>query len=145
MIGRLINWGPAGGYFWFLTYLKKIFLETGRTTPTPPLLLCTVLLNSVFGKDPTVSAPGKGLCCRPTNIRKNDIMYILKFVCTGFLFSFLRRTVPSILSFQLIQIFSWDPDVTTSSLASEELIHWCWLLVGMFQHKEPPNQRKPND
>ena len=60
-----------------------------------------------FGNDPTVSAPDKGLCCKPTNIGKNDIMYILNFVCTGFLFSF-RRSVPSILSFQLVQIFFFD-------------------------------------
>ena len=39
----------------------------------------------------------------------------------------------------------WEPDVATSSSACEELIPCCWLLVGMFQHKEPPNQRKPND
>ena len=44
-------------------------------------------------------------------------MYILSFVCTGFIFSF-RRSVPSILSFLLIQIFFWDPDPATSSLAS---------------------------
>ena len=87
------------------------------------------------GNDPTVSAPDKGLCCKPTNIGKNDIMYILNFVCTGFLFSF-RRSVPSILSFQLILTFFRDPDAATSSLASEELIPCSWLLVGMFQHKE---------
>ena len=29
-----------------------------------------------FGNDPTVSAPDKGLCCKPTNIGENDIMYI---------------------------------------------------------------------
>ena len=57
-----------------------------------------------FGNDPTVSAPDKGLCCKPTNIGKNDIMYILNFVCTGFLFSF-RRSVPSILSFNLSKSF----------------------------------------
>ena len=44
-------------------------------------------------------------------------MYILSFVCTRFIFSF-RRSVPSILSFLLIQIFFWDPDPATSSLAS---------------------------
>ena len=97
-----------------------------------------------FGNDPTVSAPDKGLCCKPTNIGKNDITYILNFPGTGFLFSF-RQSVPSILSFQLIQIFFWDPDAATSSLASEELIPCCWLLAGMFQRKEPPNHRKPND
>ena len=91
-----------------------------------------------FGNDPTVSTVDKGLCCKPTNIGKNDI--ILNFVCTGFLFSFCR-SVPSILSFQLIQIFFREPDVVTR----EELIPCCWLLVGMFQHKEPPNHRKPND
>ena len=62
-----------------------------------------------FGKDSTVPARDKGLCCKPTNIGKNDIMCILNFVCTGFLFSF-RRSFPSILSFLLIQIFFGDPD-----------------------------------
>ena len=38
-----------------------------------------------FGNDSTISAPDKGLCCKPTNIGKNDIMYILNFVCTGLL------------------------------------------------------------
>ena len=38
-----------------------------------------------FGNDFTISAPDKGLCCKPTNIGKNDIMYILNFVCTGLL------------------------------------------------------------
>ena len=57
-----------------------------------------------FGNDPTVSAPDKGMCCKPTNTRKNDIMYILKFVCTGFLFSF-RRSVPSICPFNLPNLF----------------------------------------
>ena len=30
-----------------------------------------------FGNGSTVSAPDKGLCCKLTNIGKNDIMYIL--------------------------------------------------------------------
>ena len=68
-----------------------------------------------FGNDPTVSAPDKGLCCKPTNTGKNDIMYILKFVCTGFLFSSFSSISSFDLSFQLIQIFFWDPDVATSS------------------------------
>ena len=89
-----------------------------------------------FGNDPTVSAPDKGLCCKPTNTGKND-----KMICLYWL-SFLFSSISSFdLSFQLIQIFFWDPDVATSSLASEELIPYCWLLVGMFQHKEPPNHR----
>ena len=97
-----------------------------------------------FGNDPKVTAPDKGLCCKPTNIGKNDIMYILNFVCTGFLFSF-RRSVPSILSYQLIQIFFEIRMRPLVHWLSEELIPYCWLLVGMFQHKEPPNHRKPND
>ena len=79
-----------------------------------------------FGNDPTVSAPVKGLCCKPTNIGKKYIMYFLDFLCTGFLSSF-RRSFPSILFFQLIQIFFWDADAATSSLASVELIPWMLL------------------
>ena len=41
-----------------------------------------------LGNDPTVSAHDKGLYCKPTNIGKNGIVFILNFVCTGFLFSF---------------------------------------------------------
>ena len=70
---------------------------------------------------------------------KNGIMYILNFVCTGFVFSF-RRSVPSILSFLLIQIFFWDSDAATSSWASGELIPCCWLLVGMGQGTTEPQE-----
>ena len=59
-------------------------------------------------------------------------MYILSFVCTGFIFSF-RRSVPSILSFLLIQIFF--------EIRIRPLVHWLPFL--MFQHKEPPNHGKP--
>ena len=48
-------------------------------------------------------------------------LYFLNFVCTGF-FSSFRRSVPSILSFQLIQIFFGKADADTSSLVSVELI-----------------------
>ena len=68
-----------------------------------------------FGNDPTVSAPEKGLCCKPTNIGKNDIMYILKFVCIGFLFSF-RRSVPSICPFKLSKSFF--------EIRMWPLVHW---------------------
>ena len=37
-----------------------------------------------FGNDPTVSAPDKGLCCKPTNIGKNDIMCFRLFVLAFF-------------------------------------------------------------
>ena len=37
-----------------------------------------------FGNDPTVSAPDKGLCSKPTNIGKNDIMCFRLFVLAFF-------------------------------------------------------------
>ena len=142
MIGRLINQGQVV-IFGSLLASVQVYYTTFVITDYVYSQVCFSFKFN-FGNDPTVSAPDKGLCCKPTNIGKNGIMYFLYFVCTSFLFSF-RRSVPSILSFQLIQIFFWEPDVATSSLACEEVIPCCWLLVGMFQHKEPPNHRKPND
>ena len=69
-----------------------------------------------FGNDPTVSAPVKGLCCKPTNIGKNDIMYILKvllrrkflFLFNLFILAFFSLFADQFLRFcpfQLVQIF----------------------------------------
>ena len=85
--------------FWRYINVDEVSLIT-----LEKLLQSVMELLQIATVHPTVSAPDKSLCCKPTNIGKNDIMYILNFVCTGFIFSF-HRSVPSILSFQLIQIF----------------------------------------
>ena len=97
-----------------------------------------------FGNDPTVSAPDKGLCCKPTNIGKMiSCIFLISFVLAFFsLFAdqFLRFC-PFNLSKSFFEIRMWP----LVHWLPEELIPCCWLLVVMFQRKEPPNHRKPND
>ena len=65
--------GP-GRYFWLLTCVSSGLLDY-LCNHQLCLKLYTLVLNSIFGNDPTVSALVKGLCCKPTNIGKNDNMY----------------------------------------------------------------------
>ena len=54
-----------------------------------------------FGNDPTVSAADKGLCCKPTNIGKNDIflnLFVLAFfsLFADHSFDFVLLTYPNL-------------------------------------------------
>ena len=68
-----------------------------------------------FGNDPTVSAPDKGLCCKPTNIGKMiSCIFLILFVLAFFsLFAdqFLRFC-PFNLSKSFFEIRMWP------------LVHW---------------------
>ena len=68
-----------------------------------------------FGNDPTVSAPDKGLCCKPTNIGKNDIVYVLNFVCTGFL---------SLFADQFLQFCPFNLSKSFFENRMWPLVHW---------------------
>ena len=96
-----------------------------------------------FGNDPTESALNKGSCSKRTNIGKNDIISFRLFVLAFFsLFADQFLTFcPFDLSKSFFEIRMWP----LVHWLPEELIPCCWLLVVMFQRKEPPNHRKPND
>ena len=125
MIGRLLNQGQVV-IFGSLLESVQVYYTTFVITNYVDNYVLLLHVLSIFVTTTQYQPPTK-VCVANRLISEKMISFLILFVLA--FFSLFADQFLRFLSFQLIQIFFWEPDVVTR----EELIPCCWLLVGMFQ------------